>query len=262
MSFLINSYDMRPPAVTMDGTASLWLGGLSSLAGREFGGVAAMVFGQNAALKAGKAMTGLAELRMAQVAVLVAGVVPMIGSAGMLFGQAALLRAALLLEGGTDLVFGEAGTLRKGEQMAGVTDLLLAQAAALKVRKLMEGESILTTGQASALVCDYGTVADPAITPSSGSPTLIANGATITITTSTPVAQIYWTHDGTDPVVEMDADGVWTCSNGTLYTGSFAADFNAWDTAFPYSEFTIKAIATKQNWEASGIDSQLFNRVA
>lgn len=151
MTQLLNSYDNRPVALTMAGSAGMTFGGFGALTDTEFAGVARMVFGGVGDLRIGKVMAGVSAMRFGATGVAQAGVVPMVGTAGMTFGSEATLKRVGKLQGTAGMTFGGGATLRKGVQMAGTANMTFGQAGTLKKAKQPTGSAGMTFGGTASM---------------------------------------------------------------------------------------------------------------
>lgn len=161
------------------------------------------------------------------------------------FNMAAANGTAALLKDGVEFDVVGFGTATKREGSA--TPALSNTTAAIR-KGVGDGRGIDTNNNASDFEVKapdprnsaYGSApvqcATPIASPASGT---VSVGATVTLSTSTSEASIYYTTDGTDPVAGAS----------TLYTAPFALPGSAGDTV------TVKAIAVKSGLTDSSVAS-------
>jgi len=153
MSHLLNSYLQRPGSSILTGVAAIGLAaGTATMTATALSGVSALVVGQSARLRGGKAIAAVSPLvKIGQAGALVPGVAQLSGSSPVLFAESATLRRVAGLRGGHGLVFGRSAVLRLGAQMAGTAALGFGQDALLRKAKKMAGSATATVGQSARL---------------------------------------------------------------------------------------------------------------
>jgi hypothetical protein len=101
-----------------------------------------------------------------------------------------------------------------------------------------------TPGAANAILYE-GTVETPQISVASG---FCTEPITVTITTATPEATIYYSLDGSDPLNPSTPRGRSAASMGSMYTTTLKITKTT----------TLKAVAIKSGWKQSGVSTERY----
>lgn len=148
MNLLLNSFNLRPPAVEMAGSSVLLVGASGKLrAVHALRGSSSLTVGTVTRLCGGKHLAGTAGITVGATCV----IHNFVGTADLVIGATGTLKPKAGMAGTSGLTIGTSGTLRSRSVMSGSAGLTVGATGILRRRTVLAGAVSVTVGASATL---------------------------------------------------------------------------------------------------------------